>query len=116
MSIIGRKKGKALLEYFKISDFLIFPSYYDQFGFVVPEAMCSGLPVICTNNAGASVLIQEGLNGCLINPEEDIIKAINYTVLNLDDMKKYAYITILNSTLENRVEEFIFIFKDMCEI
>lgn len=115
VSIIGRKEGRALLEYFKISDFLIFPSHYDQFGFVVPEAMCSGLPVICTTNAGASTLIKDGLNGCFINSVDDMAKAIKYTVLNLDDMKNNAYNTMLNHTLETRVEEFVSIFKDVSE-
>lgn len=111
VSIVGRKEGTALLEYFKVSDFLIFPSYYDQYGFVVPEALTCGLPIICSKNAGASTLIENGTNGYIVDPTEDMTNVIHETMLNLEKMQQNAKVTMLNYTLENRVDEFIDIFE-----
>lgn len=116
VKIVGRKDGNELLEYYKISDFLIFPSFYDQFGFVVPEALASGLPVICTKNAGAECLIQEGINGYIINPLENFEFTIEKTIENLESLKNNVLNTIENFTLENRVNEFENIFKKIMDI
>jgi glycosyltransferase involved in cell wall biosynthesis len=109
--IVGNKIGVDLLEYYKVSDFLIFPSFYDQFGFVVPEALTSGLPVICSINTGASSLILNGVNGLLVDPRENMIDAIKYTVKNLDDMQYNTEEHISKYTLENRADEFVNIFN-----
>jgi glycosyltransferase involved in cell wall biosynthesis len=55
------------------SDILVFPSLADGFGLSVLEALASGIPVICSENAGASDLIQDEYNGFVIkaaNAEE----------------------------------------------
>ena len=111
LKVVGKKMGRELLEFYKLSDFLIFPSLYDQFGFVVPEALASGLPVICTKNAGSESLIEDGYNGITIDPynydENDILKVIK----ELSNLKINAKSSIQKYTLENKVEEFIDIFK-----
>lgn len=112
VSIVGRKEGTGLLEYFKVSDFLIFPSNYDQYGFVVPEALTCGLPVICSKNSGASTLIKNETNGYIVDPTEDMTNVIKETMLNLEKMQHDAKVTMLNNTLENRVDEFLDIFKN----
>ena len=38
-------------------DLLILPSHYDGWGVVVNEAICAGVPVICSDQVGARVLI-----------------------------------------------------------
>ena len=109
--IVGRKNGQELLEFYKLSDFLIFPSFFDQFGFVVPEALASGLPVICTKNAGSSCLISNGKNGFLIDPND-----INEKIIQKMISKKEGFANNIKShmnrlTLENRVDEFDEIFN-----
>ncbi|HFS67782.1 MAG TPA: glycosyltransferase [Flavobacteriia bacterium] len=104
--LVGRKSGKALKEYYKAADFLIFPSLYDQFGFVVPEALCSGLPVICTKNAGAEVLIKEGYNGYIMQDNIDMITKIDVMMKNYKNMNQNAYCSIEEMSLENRALEF----------
>lgn len=109
--ILGKKEGKKLLEYFKISDFLIFPSHYDQFGFVVQEALTSGLPVICSKNTGASNLITEGENGYIIDPEKDLTDSIKKMTLNIKYLRLKAHLSISSKNLENRANEFETIFR-----
>ena len=40
-------------------DLMVLPSKYDGWGVVVNEAICSGLPVVCSNAVGASVLVEK---------------------------------------------------------
>jgi glycosyltransferase involved in cell wall biosynthesis len=54
---------------------LVLPSICDGFGMVVAESMAQGLPVICSNNAGASQLVEEGVNGFVIPPANPTVLA-----------------------------------------
>jgi glycosyltransferase involved in cell wall biosynthesis len=55
---------------FAAADLLLFPSWHDAFGFVILEAMACGLPVITTPYAGASEIIEDGVSGFIVDPEE----------------------------------------------
>jgi len=60
---VGRQR---VLDEFLRSDLLIFPTLCDGFGLVVPEAMSRGLPVLTTNQAGASELVEDRVNGLVV--------------------------------------------------
>jgi glycosyltransferase involved in cell wall biosynthesis len=49
--------------YYAAADAFVFPTTYDSFGMVALEAMSSGLPVFCSDNAGAAELIVSGKDG-----------------------------------------------------
>jgi UDP-glucose:(heptosyl)LPS alpha-1,3-glucosyltransferase len=49
--------------YYGAADALVFPTIYEPFGKVVLEAMASALPVVSSLKAGASELIENGVNG-----------------------------------------------------
>jgi glycosyltransferase involved in cell wall biosynthesis len=51
------------------AELLVFPSLHDGFGFVVAEAMASGLPVIVTSSAGASEWVSPG-SGWVVPPAD----------------------------------------------
>ncbi|GLZ88431.1 glycosyl transferase [Metapseudomonas resinovorans] len=75
----GRKEGKELLCWYVLGSVFILLSDFEAFGAVVNEALIAGLPVVCTQNAGAKTLIQEGVNGSIVNPDspQQTISAIN---------------------------------------
>jgi glycosyltransferase involved in cell wall biosynthesis len=50
------------------SSVLVHPSLADGFGYVVSEAMASGIPVITTTATGASEWVREGVNGYVLAP------------------------------------------------
>ncbi len=64
----GHCEGTALYAWFQIGQVFSLTSRRETFGAVVNEALISGLPVICSKYAGASVLVQNGLNGTRVDP------------------------------------------------
>jgi glycosyltransferase involved in cell wall biosynthesis len=66
----GRMAYPVVRNAMRQASVLVLPSVCDGFGMVVTEAMAQGLPVICSANAGASQLVEEGVNG-FIAPAAD---------------------------------------------
>ena len=60
----------ALERYYAAADALVFPTTYDAFGMVALEAMAAGLPVFCSDRAGAAELIRSGQDG-FVSPLPD---------------------------------------------
>ncbi len=54
------------------ADMLVFPTfyYYETMGAVLPEAMQAGLPVIATRRASIPEIVQDGVQGLLINEQD----------------------------------------------
>ena len=73
---------EILPKYYAIADFLVFPTRSDPWGLVINEAMCSGLPVICSLAAGAAAeLVYPGFNGLLHKPGD--VEKLREHMLNL---------------------------------
>jgi UDP-glucose:(heptosyl)LPS alpha-1,3-glucosyltransferase len=53
------------------SDCFVFPTQYEAFGLVITEAMASGLPVVVSAQAGAAELIEDGVDGLLLQNPRD---------------------------------------------
>ena len=53
-------------KFYKQSDILISPSYYDGFGLTTIEAMSYGVPVLSYRTSGAELLINNHVNGFII--------------------------------------------------
>jgi len=66
INLKGSVSRNELLQNMEQYDFLIFPTLCDGFGMVITEALSLGLPVITTDKAGASDLIEDGINGFVI--------------------------------------------------
>lgn len=58
-------------QYYAAADALLLPTHYDSFAMVVTEAMAAALPVIVSREAGASELIESGVNGVLLEDFSD---------------------------------------------
>jgi glycosyltransferase involved in cell wall biosynthesis len=69
----GRVPYPVVRDAMRKASVLVLPSVCDGFGMVVTEAMAQGLPVICSANAGASQLVEEGVNG-FVAPAADPAK------------------------------------------
>ena len=79
--IIAKKPDPEIEKFYAAADFFILPSIYEPFGNANLEALASGLPVITTKYCGAANIIDEKINGLIIedpfNPQE-IAKNINF--------------------------------------
>jgi len=89
MTFHGSVPRPVLFEAFSRADVLIFPTLSDGFGMVVTEAFARGLPVITTNQAGASDLVRHGENGLLI-PAGDVCAIKDALVWCLDNRERLA--------------------------
>lgn len=65
---LGSVSYGHLGSYFQQADVFILPTLEDIWGMVVLEAMALGKPVLCSQWAGASELVQAGENGYLFDP------------------------------------------------
>ncbi len=51
------------------ASYLVVASVWEVFNLTVLEAMAAGTPVICSRNAGAEMMIEDGVTGFLFDPE-----------------------------------------------
>jgi UDP-glucose:(heptosyl)LPS alpha-1,3-glucosyltransferase len=58
-------------KYYAASDLYVHPTFYDSCSLVVTEALASGLPVITTRYDGASGVIDDGVDGFVLNDPLD---------------------------------------------
>jgi glycosyltransferase involved in cell wall biosynthesis len=59
----GRLERKELADFYSAADMFLFPSTTDTFGMSVLEALCSGLPVLCSPEGGPADLVK-GVDLC----------------------------------------------------
>lgn len=57
VKFLGTVSNKVVRNYFRESDFSILPSKWDGWGAVINESLIAGVPVLCSNNCGASCLV-----------------------------------------------------------
>jgi glycosyltransferase involved in cell wall biosynthesis len=79
----GRYENEALYAWYRLADFFILPSTSETFGAVVNESLIAGVPVICSNLAGASCLINNK-NGITFNPnnKEELLSIFDELLIN----------------------------------
>ena len=73
-----------LAEFLKTQDVAVCPSIEDGFGFVVPQAMASGVIPVVSRAAGAQELITQGRNGFLVDPGD--LQGLRDTLSNISAM------------------------------
>ena len=65
---MGEMHGLELAQVFASADVFVFPSDSETLGFVVLEAMASGLPVVAARAGGVPSLVDEDMTGFLCSP------------------------------------------------
>ena len=69
-NFIGYLSGEELASAYASGDIFLFPSSTETLGLVLLEAMATGCPVIGANKGGIPDIIDDGINGCLYNPDD----------------------------------------------
>lgn len=95
----GSINNSEIQNIFLKNDIFILPSIHEPWGLVVEEALYFGLPVIVSNNCGACELIENGINGFLINPYDlDEMKKI---ILNINED---IFLKLVKNIKENNID------------
>ena len=86
LGVIPYKQVKNLLPQY---DVMVFPSYFEGFGLVILQAMASGLPVITTKSTCGPDIIENGIDGFVINTGDELFlkEKILYFINNKDEIK-----------------------------
>jgi glycosyltransferase involved in cell wall biosynthesis len=81
----GRVSDSALRSAYKQCDIFVAPSRFESFGLVFLEAMREGKPVVGCTAGGMPEIVVDGVNGCLIAPDD--VSALAEAVLTLAKSK-----------------------------
>jgi len=67
-----RMEQKYLSNVYSLADFFLLPTEYEIFGMVLLEAMYYKTVVLTTRNGGSSTIMQEGINGYVVEDKNVI--------------------------------------------
>ena len=65
--------------WYAAADAVVLPTRYEPFGNVHLEALASGVPMVASNRAGGAELIQDGVNGYVVDPLDPAAVAGRWT-------------------------------------
>jgi glycosyltransferase involved in cell wall biosynthesis len=76
--------------YYAAADLFALHSYYEGLGIVLAEASAAGLPVVTTRAGGTVDIIQDGINGLLVEPGDVAVLSEALSSLVADPEKRQA--------------------------
>ena len=115
----GRFEHNELYAWYRIADYFILPSTSETFGAVVNESLIAGVPVLCSDLAGASSLINDK-NGITFSPfnKEKLLSIFNDVFSKDKDFmpKPYKIHSLMPYTFNQRISDLIsFLVDDKSE-
>ncbi len=121
IEILGPHYGAEKANQLNWADVLIFPTYYENecFPLVILEAMMHGLAVVSTFEGAIPEIIDNGVNGLLVNSKSpielcDVLKRLMNNLEETQRMGKQAIVDFENKFTSDAFEShLIFIFKDI---
>lgn len=102
VTFVGQQPQDMLPYYYNAAEVVVMPSHYESFGMAALEAMACGVPVITTNVAGISSLIDEEHASLITSVNNPLLLASQIETLLLNP-KKHATIA---SSIRSRVLDF----------
>jgi glycosyltransferase involved in cell wall biosynthesis len=112
--LLGHRDGEALADAYRDAHVLMVPSLYEPWGLVVHEGLAHGLPVIATDEVGASDdLIESGTNGYVVPAgsagalAEAMQAVAKWTSEQWDQAAEGSDETLASCSIERGVEGFI---------
>lgn len=67
----GRIDDRDKADYFSLADAYVMPSTGEGFGFVILEALASGVPVVASSRDGTREALRDGQLGVLVDPQDE---------------------------------------------
>uniref|UniRef100_A0A7V5XEW3 Glycosyltransferase n=1 Tax=Thermodesulfobacterium geofontis TaxID=1295609 RepID=A0A7V5XEW3_9BACT len=84
---LGYLTGEELAKAYASSDIFLFPSETETYGFVILEAMASGLPVIVSSKGASSEHVQKEINGFIASTKEEFAESLS-KLLIFEELRK----------------------------
>lgn len=78
---MGQLSRETTIQFMKAAELVVVPSFLENCPYVVLESMACGTPVIASNVGGIPEIIDDNLNGMLVNP--GIPEVLANAVVNL---------------------------------
>lgn len=110
VNFVGRLDSIQINDYISKSKVLVLPSLSEGFSTVLLEGMAGGLPIVATNVGGNPEIVQDGVNGYLVEPcdYEIMSRKINkllqdnglweaFSNNNLIKVRTYTWQNVINS-------------------
>ena len=117
---LGAMAHGEIIEHYLDSDILLLPSYREGLPNVILEAMAAGLPIIATRVGAIPEIIENGVNGFLIEPGDrhGLLKYIDLLIQNeslrlkmskenAEKALKYYDLDVVSAMLDRRYRELI---------
>jgi UDP-glucose:tetrahydrobiopterin glucosyltransferase len=86
------------------------PKWNEAYGNVVVEAMACGVPVLAYRRGGPSELVQPGLNGLLVQPDDldDLAAAVaRVGTIRREDCRRWVEAHASRAVLAERIEAWL---------
>lgn len=83
ITFVGNVVNLGIRKYFETNDILVLTSVSETWGLVVEEALYYGVPVIVSSNCGSCEIIRDGINGYVVDIEDD--RNIKNVIKNIDE-------------------------------
>ena len=87
-------------DYFRRAAVFVMPSLMEGFGLVFLEAMAAGLPVIGGNVGGTRELIEDGVNGILVEPLDERALAKKIKIILKGESVRHQFISAGSTTFQ----------------
>ena len=122
VKILGPLPPEELLDWYKVVDIVVHPSLSEGIPNVVLEAMAAKKPVVASNVGGLPEVIEDGVSGYLIHPD-DIDRYVEVLNNLIGDPRKreqigkaaYDYLLKNNYTWKAQTEKVMTIFHQLLE-
>ena len=92
VAFVGYQSQESVRQYLRQTDIFVLPSFAEGIPVVLMEAMAMGVPVVTTQIAGVSELVESGENGYLVPPGDSgaLVTAIAKLVDNADRRAQFG--------------------------
>lgn len=92
VKFLGALESEELKKKMAEWDIYVHSSLFESFGLAIVEAMAMGLPIVATNVGGIPELVEDGVNGFLVDKKNshELSKAIIKLIENVDLRKKMS--------------------------
>ena len=90
-NVIVRDFSPNVVDYYHAADIFVLPSYAEGMSNAMLEAMSCGLPAVATRIGAAEEMIQDGVNGCLMEPGDRVMLTRSLMALINDEEKREQF-------------------------